>query len=201
MNEDKLFPATLMPDKDWWQTLWPDPTGVLRNIGIASGMDVVDLCCGDGHFTAPLCRLTTPGKTIGIDLDPDLLDKAKLACETADNFTALLGDARDLPDLLTTLVDLVFLANTFHGVSDQTNLARIVCHALKPGGCFAVINWHQQPREETTVLGQPRGPSAKLRMTPENVVRVVEPAGLNLETVVDVGPYHYGAVFIKPLEM
>ena len=28
MNDDALFPATLMPDKDWWQALWPDPEAV-----------------------------------------------------------------------------------------------------------------------------------------------------------------------------
>ena len=54
---------------------------------------------------------------------------------------------------------------------------------------------HRRPREETPVLDQPRGPDAVLRMAPEDVCRVVEPAGFALSAVVDVGPYHYGAVF------
>jgi len=47
------------------------------------------------------------------------------------------------------------------------------------------------------VLDQPRGPDTELRMQPEDVQQVVEPAGFRLEKVVDVGPYHYGVVFIK----
>jgi len=47
------------------------------------------------------------------------------------------------------------------------------------------------------VLDQPRGPDTELRMQPEGVQQVVEPAGFRLEKVVDVGPYHYGVVFIK----
>jgi hypothetical protein len=47
------------------------------------------------------------------------------------------------------------------------------------------------------VLGQPRGPDTPLRMEPEDVRRVVEPAGFALSGIVDVGPYHYGAVFRK----
>jgi hypothetical protein len=35
-------------------------------------------------------------------------------------------------------------------------------------------------------------------MAPEDVRRIVEPAGFTLSTVVEVGPYHYGAVFRKP---
>ncbi|MBN6743241.1 hypothetical protein JKG47_22800, partial [Acidithiobacillus sp. MC6.1] len=51
--KEAFFPATVMPDPDWWHALWPDPEGVLRALGIGPGLGVVDLCCGDGHFTAP----------------------------------------------------------------------------------------------------------------------------------------------------
>jgi len=92
MIKDKPFPATIMPDKDWWHALWPDPEAAL----------------------------------------------------------------------------------------------------LKKGGRFAIINWYRRPREETTVLDQPRVPETDLRMEPEDVRAVVEPAGFVFERIVDVGPYHYG---------
>ena len=94
-------------------------------------------------------------------------------------------------------MDFVFIANTFHGVPDKTELSRTVHNVLRKGGFFAIINWYRRPREETKILDQPRGPDTKLRMKPENVQQVVEPAGFTLEKVVDVGPYHYGAVFVK----
>jgi len=45
------------------------------------------------------------------------------------------------------------------------------------------------------VLGEPRGPATKLRMAPEQVRSAVEPAGFHLDRVVELPPYHYGAVF------
>jgi len=51
-----LFPATSMPDPDWWQTLWPNPDATITALGIRAGMEVVDLCCGDGYFTAAIAR-------------------------------------------------------------------------------------------------------------------------------------------------
>jgi len=197
MNDKLLFPSTLMPDRDWWQTLWPDPTGVLRAVGIETGMQVVDLCCGDGYFTAPMCKLVHPGAVYALDLDDDLLSQAKQACRNDENFHAILGDASDLATLLPDPVDFVFIANTFHGVPDKTHLSRSVYEVLQPEGRFAIVNWHKHPREETTVLGEPRGPRTELRMTPEDVRQVVEPAGFKLVEVVEVGPYHYGSVFIK----
>lgn len=197
MNNDALFPATMMPDADWWQALWPDPEGVLRKVGIKPDMQVVDLCCGDGHFTKPMCQLVHPGKTWALDLDKDLLAQAEQGCEGNPNFHAILGDARELPMQVDEPVDHVFIANTFHGVPDKTGLSQAVYQVLKPGGHFSIINWYRRDREETTVLDQPRGPRTDMRMEPEDVQQVVEPAGFKLEKVIDVGPYHYAAIFIK----
>ena len=43
----------------------------------------------------------------------------------------------------------------------------------------------------------PASRNANVGMEPEDVRQVVESAGFKLEKVVDVGPYHYGAVFVK----
>jgi len=56
---------------------------------------------------------------------------------------------------------------------------------------------HRRPREETNVLGKPRGPKTEMRMTPADVVAAVTPAGFSLVTVVELPPYHYGAIFAK----
>ncbi|MHB1203164.1 MAG: class I SAM-dependent methyltransferase, partial [Acidithiobacillus sp.] len=53
-EQQAFFPATVMPDPDWWQALWPDPEGVITALGVTPGMTVLDLCCGDGYFTAAL---------------------------------------------------------------------------------------------------------------------------------------------------
>jgi 2-polyprenyl-3-methyl-5-hydroxy-6-metoxy-1,4-benzoquinol methylase len=77
MADERLFPATVMPDRDWWHALWPDPEAVLHAVGIAAGMEVVDLCCGDGHLTKPMCQPVYPGKTSAVDLDAKLLAEAE----------------------------------------------------------------------------------------------------------------------------
>jgi ubiquinone/menaquinone biosynthesis C-methylase UbiE len=199
MDSDKFYSATAMPDRDWWQALWPDPEGMLRALGIKPEMTVLDLCCGDGYFTAPLAALVE-GKVIGLDIDPDMLDQARAEVSRLGASVSrwICGDADDLEDLLSERVDFVLIANTFHGVPDQTGLARTAVSALKPGGLFAVVNWHQIAREKTTVLGKPRGPKTEMRMATEDVRKVVEPAGFQLADVVELPPYHYGAVFQKP---
>lgn len=195
-NPDKLFPATMMPDKDWWQALWPDPVETLRKLGFAKGMSAIDLCCGDGHFTAPMSALLE-GQVVGVDLDPDMLSLAKIAVHDAGapDCPFIEGDACDLKSLVRDKVDVVMVANTFHGVPDKTELAKGVAQVLKPEGRFIIVNWHAYPREGTPVLGEPRGPRTQMRMTPDDVCEVVEPAGFECVDVIELPPYHYGAVF------
>jgi SAM-dependent methyltransferase len=199
MNKGELFPATIMPDDDWWHALWPDPSRVIHDVGITKGLNVVDLCCGDGYFTKSVCELVTPGQVYGVDMDANLLAKAEKACGSYNNFLSIHGDALDLPQLVGRLVDYVFIANTFHGVPEQLYLSKMVHQTLNDTGRFTVINWYRRSREETTVLDQPRGPDTELRMQPEDVQQVVEPAGFVLEKIFDVGPYHYAAIFCKSL--
>ncbi len=146
-----------------------------------------------------MCELVNLGQVYGVDIDTDLLAKAKKACDQYKNFSPILGDALDLPQLVNGMIDYVFIANTFHGVPDQLYLSKVVNQTLNDNGRFVVINWYRIPREETKVLDQPRGPDTNLRMQPEDVQLVVEPAGFILDKVVDVGPYHYGAIFYKSI--
>ena len=196
--QDAYFSATGMPDRDWWQALWPEPAKVLEALGLQAGMMVVDLCCGDGYFTAPLARLVSPGDVLAVDLDPAMLEQARDLCRDCANCTFLQADARELTGLVQEPVDYVLIANTFHGVPDKTALARSAFGVLRQGGQFAVINWHVLPRERTTVLGLPRGPATAMRMSPASVTQVVEPAGFKVDRLVELPPYHYGAVFRKP---
>ena len=114
------------------------------------------------------------------------------------NCDYVVGDAYQIATLVPQRVDLVFLANAFHGVPDQLRLARAVQEVLKPSARFAIVNWHPRRREETTIFGEPRGPRTELRMSPDQTIAAIEPAGLKLLQVVEVLPYHFGVVFERP---
>ena len=192
-----FFPATTMPDGDWWQALWPDPVKVLVEMGVQPGMAVVDLCCGDGLFTAPLAGIAET--VYAIDIDPAMLDRARalVAAGGTTNCHFFVADAMTFDAVMPEPVDYVFLANTFHGVPDQLGLARAVAAILKSQGQFGMVNWHRRPRVETVVLGQPRGPRTEMRIEARDVAVIVEPAGLLLNRTIELLPYHYGAIFAK----
>ncbi len=137
------------------------------------------------------------GRVYALDIDQQMFERARteVARQGASVAEWICADARAVATLIPERVDHVLMANTFHGVPDQTGLAHAVARVLKREGFFAIVNWPQVPRERTTVLGKPRGPRTEMRMSPERVRAVVEPAGFRLVHVVELPPYHYGAVF------
>jgi SAM-dependent methyltransferase len=192
-----FFQGTEMPTEGWWETLWPDPAGVLASVGIGPDMAVIDLCCGDGWFTRPLAKIAR--HVVAIDIDQKLLEqaRARFAKYRLMNCVFVPGDAYELASLAAVPADFVFMANAFHGVPDQPRLARAVCASLRRSGHFAIVNWHQRRREETKVLGVPRGPRDDLRMSPEMTIKAVEGSGLEFVRLIEIPPHHYGAVFLK----
>jgi ubiquinone/menaquinone biosynthesis C-methylase UbiE len=193
-----FFQGTEMPTAGWWEALWPDPAGVLAAVGIKPGMEVIDLCSGDGWFTLQIAKLVR--HVMAVDIDPNLLEVARhrLTESGVMNCNFVAGDAYELARMVPRSVDFVFMANAFHGVPDRPRLARAVRATLKPDGQFAIVNWHPRPREETMVLGEPRGPKTELRLSSDETTKAVEASGLKRTRLVEVPPYHYGAIFAQP---
>jgi SAM-dependent methyltransferase len=193
-----FFEATEMPSAQWWGALWPDPATVLNAVGLIAGTEAIDLCAGDGWFTLHIAKAAR--HVVAIDIDRTMLEAARhrLGQNGIGNCDFVVGDAYEVNKLVPRPADFLFLANAFHGVPDRPRLARAVREALRPDGRFVIVNWHQCAREETTVLGEPRGPRTELRISPEQTARPVEAGGLKLVRIVEVPPYHYGAVFERP---
>ena len=189
-----FFQGTEMPTAGWWEALWPDPAGVLAAVGLRPGMNVIDLCSGDGWFTLQIAKVAR--HVSAIDIDPTFLEVARhrLLESGVTNCEFIAGDAYDIAKLAGP-ADFVFMANAFHGVPDRPRLAKAVRVALKSNGLFAIVNWHKRPRDETPILGEPRGPRTELRMSPEETIKSVEAGGLKFTKMTDIPPYHFGVVF------
>jgi ubiquinone/menaquinone biosynthesis C-methylase UbiE len=189
-----FFQGTEMPTAGWWEALWPDPAAVLAAVGLHSGVDVIDLCSGDGWFTLQIAKIAR--QVSAIDIDPNLLDVARhrLTESGVTNCDFIVGAAYDIAKLAGP-TDFVFMANAFHGVPDRARLVQAVQAALKTNGLFAIVNWHKRPRDETPILGEPRGPKTELRMAPEETIKSVEASGLKFTRMIEIPPYHYGVVF------
>lgn len=192
------FQNTGQPDWDWWSKLWPTPGATLRKLGIGAGVSVAEVGCGSGYFALPAARIVEPESVYALDLDEELLAELYHLADqqNIENVVPIHGDARNLPAVLPERVDKIIVANTFHGIDDQAGFVQNAYDAIEPDGSLVIINWHERPRETTTVAGEARGPPIELRMPPEETADTVcSASAFVFDRQVDLLPYHYGLLF------
>lgn len=189
------FQNTRQPDWDWWEELWPNPKDTLRKLGLSSGQSVADIGSGNGYFTFSAAELVDGAPVYAIDVDEELLAELSATAKTRGlaNINDIHGDARNLTNILPEPVDVVLIANTFHGVEDKVGFTNQAHQSLRPNGRFIIVNWRDLPKEETTVAGTARGPPEELRMSVSETHEIMAEAFEDIQEV-DLPPYHYAII-------
>lgn len=173
------------PARDEWQK----PQEVVEKLGLKPGDIVADLGAGSGHFALRLARAVGPaGKVYAVDIDSQLLEylARRAKDERLENIQTVLADPHD-PKLLPSSVDMIFICNTLHHISDRPKYYRLLARALKPGGRLVNIDFHKRPL--------PVGPPVEMKISKEAMIREVRSAGFRAVKGFGFLKYQYFLVF------
>lgn len=113
---------------------------LLDRLGVPSGAAVLDAGCGIGRTTRLLAdRLADPGRVVGLDADPDLLEVARdrRPGEGPVEVDYRTGDATDLP-FDDDSFDLVFARFLLAHLPEPDVAVREFRRVCRPGGTVAV---------------------------------------------------------------
>jgi SAM-dependent methyltransferase len=120
---------------------------------LTPGMDVLDVGCGPGTITVDLARHASPGRVVGVDTEPTVLDLGRSTARElgVTNVEFAVGDAYDLP---SEGFDVVHAHQVLQHLTDPVAGLRQMLRAARPGGLVAVrdadyagmIWWPPDPR-------------------------------------------------------
>jgi trans-aconitate 2-methyltransferase len=158
---------------------------VLADVPLGAGVDVLDLGCGSGDFTARLVPLVSPGgRVVGVDVSPSQIEHAGAHHRGAD---FVVGRAQNLAELFPPAsFDVVVSVATLHWVprDDQPVVLDGVRSVLKDGGVVRIDMGGAGQIEATRavldeVSGGFRGPASPWYFPePDEYVALLEAAGL-----------------------
>lgn len=108
---------------------------------IDKGSHVADIGCHEGYLTLHLADIVgKTGKVYAVDVRDDRLASLKVHLDNRgiNNVEVLLGDYDD-PKLPEAKLDVIFIMDTYHEMTDYELILEHVYNALKPGGKLVIL--------------------------------------------------------------
>jgi ubiquinone/menaquinone biosynthesis C-methylase UbiE len=175
------------PSRDPWQ----QPEKVIATLGLKPGERVADVGAGPGYFTLRFAQAVGPtGKVYGVDISREMLDylEKQASAQHLTNIQPVLASPHD-PKLPAASVDMIFICDTLHHISDRATYFPLLMRALKPGGRLVNIDFHKR--------SLPVGPPVEMKIPEPEMIREAEAAGFHLIHKYDFLKYQYFVVFTR----
>lgn len=108
---------------------------------LKSGTTLLDCGCGPGTITLDLAELVAPAKVVGIDIEPGMVDQAKVLAEERkiNNIEFRVADILKLP-FADDSFDRVFTSAVLEHLSEPTQALEELCRVVKPTGLVGVTS-------------------------------------------------------------
>ena len=164
---------------------WQNPEAILADIGLKSGLTVIDVGCGGGFFALPAAKIVGElGRVYGLDADPQSISNLKglAVAEGLNNLTLTLGKAEEVV-LCKKCADMLFFGIVLHDFQDPAKVLKNAKKMVKPTGILINLDWKKESME--------LGPPVQKRFSVEESVRLIKTAGFAIEEIKDSGSYHY----------
>lgn len=108
-------------------------------MGVKPGMRVLEIGCGSGFVTEFLSNAVgDAGFVISIDVQENMIKKAKKKRAHLKNVEFLIQNVSDLNTIRDEAIDLAFCYYSFHEVSDKEKAVSELLRTLKHGGLLSI---------------------------------------------------------------
>lgn len=168
---------------------WQQPEKVMQELNIKPGETIADLGSGPGYFTLRFARAVGPtGKVLAIDISPDMLAylRKQARADHLANIETILAKP-DNPELPPASVDMIFICDTLHHISNRVHYYPYLIRALKPSGRLVNIDFHKRTL--------PVGPPVGMKIAKAEMIKEAEAAGFHLVQHFNFLEYQYFLVF------
>jgi len=121
---------------------------ILKEVGIKSGYTVLDYGCGPGSYIEPTAELVGElGKVYALDIHPIAVKKVQDIAVTKKlaNIETILSDCKT--GLSDSSIDIVFLYDIFHQLSNQSGVLLELNRVLKNEGILSFSDHHMKEDE------------------------------------------------------
>ncbi|MBU0993486.1 MAG: methyltransferase domain-containing protein [Proteobacteria bacterium] len=172
-----------------------DANKLADNLPLKKGLVILDLACGRGAYSLHMSEIVgDEGLIYAMDLwDEGLLQLDKqIEEQNITNILPLHVDATipEQIDIDDYSIDICMMATVLHDFKEANQTEAVlkeVKRLLKPNGCLAIIEFKK--------MEGPPGPPIHIRLSENEVEKLVTGYGFEKSKVTDIGKYNYVMTF------
>jgi toxoflavin synthase len=140
------------------QVIWRhhiEQYSLFKLVGDLMGKSVLDLACGEGHYTR-IIKALGASRAVGVDVSPKMIELAEATeCENLQGIEYLVADARDINFAARfDVVIAAYLLNYARTEDELGSMCEAIGRSLKPGGRFVGVN--NNPAQSLSTFGATR---------------------------------------------
>ncbi len=169
-----------------------DMNDIMKKAGIIQGIKVAELGCGPGAFTIPIAEsVSKNGMVFAVDKNSEALEmlRERLKEKNLEGVVKTLQEPMESTSIQDHSVDVIFLANVFHDITNHQLFFREARRILKKGGKLVDLDWKK--------TGSGFGPPFSIRLNPDEARAIFEKHGLTVIHEEDMQNDHY-LLIVKP---
>jgi ubiquinone/menaquinone biosynthesis C-methylase UbiE len=166
----------------------------VEKIEFESGNIVADFGCGGGYFSLPIAKkIGEQGIVHALDILPSSLETISSQAKTM-GLTNILTRRVNLEKeggskLADGSCDWVIMKDMLFQNKNKLVILTEASRVLKPQGKMLLIEWN--------TVDASIGPDRSLRISKEDLIDVIQKAGLAILNEITASDFHYGLILIK----
>jgi arsenite methyltransferase len=161
------------------------PDEVLRALKLKEGASIADIGAGSGYFSLRFAQsVGAGGRVYAVDINSDMIlyMNRRIRDAKLKNVVTVLSDPGD-PLLQDNSIDMFFVCNTWHHVSDKPGYLALMKKMLRPGGRIVIVDYKKE--------ALPVGPPPEMKLARDEVLKEMQAAGFKLAAEHSFLPYQY----------
>ena len=170
-----------------------DAGKLFQALGLRAGSTFLDLACGRGEYALEAADyVTAEGIIYALDLWDQGIEtlRSEVRARGLEQIRPKVADISKRIPLEDHAANVCLIASALHDLlrdGDHDAVLQEVTRVLKPTGRLAVVEFKK--------MAGPPGPPMAVRLSPEEVEKLLRPHHLVLMRTMDIGQHHYLSLF------
>jgi ubiquinone/menaquinone biosynthesis C-methylase UbiE len=167
-----------------------------REIDLKKGTTFLDVACGWGAYSLAAADIVgQDGQVYAVDLWEEGISSLRKEADSKgiQNLATFVSDAAQSIPVENDCVDVCLMATVLHdfvGDKVEQQVMKEILRVMKPNGVLAIVEFYKKEG--------PPGPPKRVRLSPEEVVKILSAYGFKQNRYTEVGPDNYLQIYTRP---